>query len=136
MGLATIVLCLWLFLPKIPYMKVILVSALVIGAVVGWADVDTVVARYNVTAYREGRLETVDVMYLDELGNGAAPYIASLAGDADMTVAEQAKELLGRTYHDTPADFRSWNYVNHAAKKYYPQPGDLAIPKEVASYDP
>ena len=136
LGLAAMVLCLWLFVPRLPYMKVILVSALVIGATVGWADVDTVVARYNVTAYREGRLETVDVMYLDELGNGAAPYIASLAGDADRTVAEKARELLGRTYYDSPSDFRSWNYVNHAARKYYPLPGDLAIPKEVASYAP
>ena len=134
LGLATAVLCLWLFLPRLPYMKVILVLALVIGAAVGWADVDTVVARHNVTAYREGRLESVDVAYLNGLGNGAVPYIAALRGDSDPEVAQMAQDILSHTYFDAPSDFRSWNYVNHIAKDYYPLPGDKAIPKEAAAY--
>lgn len=135
LALATGILCLWLFVPRLPYMKVILLAALVMGAAVGWADVDTVVARYNVTAYQQGRLETVDVWYLNELGAGATPYIAALQKDSDPIVAEKARDLLSRTYFDVPKDFRSWNYVNHVAKEYFPLPGDLAIPKEAAAYD-
>lgn len=118
LGLTTVLVCLWLFIPKLPYMKVALILALVMGAAVAWADVDTVVARYNVTAYQSGRLETVDVEYLDSLGHGAVPYIALLTEDADPEVAQAAKWALSRGYYINE-DVRAWNYVNHIAEMYY-----------------
>ena len=129
LGITTVLVCTWLFVPKLPYMKAVLVTALVIGAAVAWADVDTVVARYNVTAYQSGKLETIDMAHLDSLGYSAAPYIALLKNEADPYVAETAREMLSHTYHDAPEAFRGWNYVNHIAKEYFPLPGDLAIPK-------
>lgn len=129
LGLTTALVCVWLFVPKMPYMKVVLIAALVIGAIVAWADVDTVVARYNVNAYRNGRLETVDVHYLTELGDGAVPYIAMLKEDSNPLIANTAQKYLGHTYHSEPDDFRGWNYVNHIAKAYFPLPGDLALPE-------
>jgi len=118
LGLTTVLVCIWLFVPKLSYMKAALILALVIGAAVAWTDVDTVVARYNVNAYRTGKLETVDVYYLEELGHGAVPYIAQLQKDTDPQVAQAAKDALQGWYipHD---DFRGWNYVNQIAKIYY-----------------
>ena len=129
LGITTIFVCIWLFVPKLPYMKAVLIAALVIGAAVAWADVDTVVARYNVNAYLSGQLESVDIWHLYELGDGAVPYIALLKEDPDPSVAEDARDILSHTYYSAAEDFRSWNYVSHVAKEYFPLPGDLAIPK-------
>lgn len=126
LGLSTAIVCIWLFAPKLPYMKIILVAALLIGAAVAWADVDTVVARYNVTAYQTGKLETIDMEHLDSLGNGAIPYIALLKEDSNIRIANHAKGLLlqyyGEDYYRTEPtlieDFRSWNYVNHTAEQF------------------
>ena len=118
LGLTTVLVCVWLFVPKLSYMKVALVLTLVIGAAVAWADVDTVVARYNVNAYQTGRLETVDVTYLGNLGHGAVPYIAQLKDDTDPEVAQAAKWELSRGYHINE-DIRAWNYVNHIAELYF-----------------
>ena len=126
LGITTVFVLLWLFIPKLPYMKLVLISAMLIGAVVAWADVDTVVARYNVTAYQTGKLDTIDMEHLDSLGNGAIPYIAQLKTDSDPDVAETAKNLLffyyGEDYYRTEPclikDFRNWNYVNHEAESF------------------
>lgn len=114
MALTTVVVVLWLFLPKIPYMKVAVFSAMLIGAAMMWVDVDTVVARYNVEAYRSGKLESVDVDYLDNLSASAVPYIYRLTTDSDPEVAEQAKLALSRKNYKIE-DFRSWNYAKAKA---------------------
>ena len=57
---AAVIMC-WLFLPKLPYMKAILLAAMVIGAVTLWADVDTIVASHNVNGYLSGKYTTIDV---------------------------------------------------------------------------
>ncbi len=118
LALATAAMCLWLFLPKLPYMKVILVAALALGTLVAWADVDTVVARYNVRAYQAGRLKTVDVWYLADLSDGAVPYLAELTEDADADLAQEARKAL-RYHHFTQIeDFRQWNYASSQAQKW------------------
>ena len=122
MGITTLIVSLWLFIPKLPYMKAILVIGLVIGATVAWADVDTVVARYNVQAYQSGKLETVDLAYLQNLGRGAVPYIHELTTDADPEIAEDAQNVLD-TWFGTSGwmeDFRYWNYAEYTAEEYLP----------------
>lgn len=118
LGLVTVFVMLWLFAPKMPYMKAVFLSAMILGSLVLWADVDTVVARYNVSAYQTGKLATVDVDYLDSLGNGAVPYIFELTADPDPAVAEAAIESLKVYFDVAPEDFRDWNYVNHIAAPY------------------
>ena len=117
-GLTTAIVLLWLFVPKIAYMKAILLTGLAIGALVIWADVDTVVARYNVNAYRNGQLESVDAYYLSNLGDGAIPYLAQLTQDSDPELARVAAELL-ETGRIPDTDIRSWNWCDHAAEEYY-----------------
>lgn len=116
LGLATLVVCIWLFAPKLPYMKVIVILALVMGAAVLWADVDTVVAAYNVRAYQSGALETVDVQYLTELSSGAVPYIIQLAEDGNQTarawLAEESRVYYWCGDYD---DLREWNFADWLA---------------------
>lgn len=117
-GIATALVMVWLFVPKLPYMKAIFLAALIIGCAVIWADVDTVVARYNVTAYQSGVLETVDVEYLAwYLGDGAVPYLAELTEDADPQVAEQARAYLEDRGTYSGGDLRGWNYVSYVAEE-------------------
>lgn len=123
MGLTTLTVCAWLFIPKLPYMKVVLLTGLLIGAVVAWADVDTVVARYNVEAYQSGKLETVDMETLTELGYGAVPYISQLRFDKDPEVAQAARDYFfrQRNFGNTSGkikDFRYWNYAHDLADPY------------------
>lgn len=115
-GIAAATVCLWLFVPKLPYFKVLLLVALIMGATVLWADVDTVVADYNVTAYQQGQLKTVDVEYLISLGDGAKPHIARLTEDSNPYVADAAKKLLDRHPPLDIRDFRSWNYARYWAR--------------------
>lgn len=117
LGITTAVVTVWLFMPKLPYMKAVLLWALVIGAVVFWADVDTVTARYNVNAYMSGKLETVDVWYLSTLGDGAVPYLQRLRAEADPETAQKAGQAIEQRYIYSSDDFRSWNYVNYKAEK-------------------
>lgn len=111
LAVTTVIVSIWLFVPKMPYMKAVLLTALVMGAVVAWIDVDTVVAKYNVEAYQSGKLETVDVYYLGGLSYGAAPYIQDLTESPDPGVADSAKKILrdwaiSLQYYE---DLRSWN---------------------------
>ena len=116
LAMATAVACLWLFLPKMPYMKVILLVGLVIGAAVLWADVDSMVAGYNVSAYQDGRLETVDVGYLATLNDSAIPHILELTADSDPKIAEQARNALSKKIVWVD-DFRDWNFATEYARQ-------------------
>ncbi len=120
LGLTTALVCLWLFVPKMPYMKAIVLLGLAMGAGVFWADVDTQVARYNVQAYYSGALETVDVDYLSTLSSGAVPYLKQLARDPDLSVAVRAMEALEHRRDDEIEDFRDWTYAEAQANKAAP----------------
>ncbi len=126
LGIVTALVSVWLFVPRLPYMKAVLVTALLIGAAVSWADVDTQVAKYNVNAYLSGKMETVDVEYLDSLGNGAVPYLAKLAQLSNeyehRDIADTAEFYLVNRWCAKPEDFRSWNYVNSNAAKILGDP--------------
>ncbi len=108
LGLATAMVCLWLFVPKFAYMKAVLVLALVMGAAVSWIDVDTLVAHYNVRAYQSGKLDTVDVDYLASLSDGAVPYLEELSRDENTAIRAEAHTWLTRRSARKP-DIRSWN---------------------------
>ena len=130
LGLATMVVSVWLFVPKLPYMKAILLIALVMGAAISWADVDTVVAGYNVTAYQNGTLEIIDVEHLKTLGDGAIPYIAQLTDDADPVVAKAVRQFFSDRYYEPIDDFRDWNYVNQQTNLLYPFPENREAAKD------
>ena len=114
LAITTILVAVWLFVPKMPYMKAVIIVGLVMGAVVLWVDVDTVVAAYNVSAYQNGLLDTVDVRYLSGLSDGAIPYIAQLT--EDPYAGETARKVLEGFASSRVEDFRDWNYASWLAE--------------------
>ena len=121
MGLVTILVSVWLFVPKLAYMKAVVLLALVMGAAVSWADVDTQVAKFNTDAYLTGRMQQIDMTHMGSLGSGALPHIYQLSVEAeDPLVRHMAEDLLNHWEHKPKGDIRSWNYVNHRAKRYVP----------------
>lgn len=114
LGITTVLVSVWLFRPKFPYMKAVVLAALLIGTVTFWVDVDTQVARYNVRAYQQGQLETIDMSHLRGLGCGAIPYIEELTRDEDPEVSEAAETMLKYRQYSIE-DFREWNYARSAA---------------------
>lgn len=131
LGLTTAIVSIWLFLPKLPYMKVVLITALIMGAAVLWADINTVVAKYNVEAYLSGTLDTVDVDHLSGLGSGAVPYLDRLATEAqDSFVREHAENVLRGWWISNADDLRAWNYTDWLARdilEKWPWTEDSAI---------
>ena len=114
--MATILVSVWLFKPRFPYMKGAVICALILGCVTFWVDVDTQVARYNVRAYQSGQLETIDMGHMSSLGDGALPYIKGLTHDRDPKIASTAMDILENSYCSI-SDFRSWTYTESAARK-------------------
>ncbi len=125
LGLSTVLVAVWILVPKLPYMKAILAAALIIGAVVLWTDVDSLVARYNVDRYLSGDMQTVDVVYLGSLNHSAVPHVARLAQEApEELVRQRAKSLLnsqqasGQWGSYDREDFREWNWGREEAKSH------------------
>ena len=118
LGLVTVFVCLWLFIRKLPYMKCVMLTALALAAIVSWADVDTLVAKYNTESYLSGELAVMDVDYLGELGDGAVPYLAKLAQNPDENIREAAIAQLIERAQDDPSDLRGWNYASSVAETY------------------
>ena len=116
LGGTTILVSVWLFKPRFPYMKGAVICALILGCVTFWGDVDTFVARYNVRAYQSGRLETIDMGHMGSLGDGGLPYIKELTHDRDPEIASTAMDILENSYCSI-SDFRSWTYTESAARK-------------------
>ncbi|MGM9564030.1 MAG: DUF4153 domain-containing protein [Faecousia sp.] len=84
-----------LFSRKTPYMKISLIAASLLLLLTAYANVDRVIAAYNVGAYQSGKLSSIDMVTLENLdSNAVVPYLWELTGDADKNVAQEAKVLL------------------------------------------
>ncbi len=79
-----------LFVPRFSALKAIVVTVALLGLTVGYADVDTVITRYNVTAYQSGQLEEIDVRTLANLSDGSTPYLLELLKDKNTPKAVQS----------------------------------------------
>ena len=124
LGVTTAIVCLWLYVPKVQYMKSVLILALAMGAAVLWTDVDTQVAKYNVEHYLSGDLAQVDLGYLCTLGPGAVEYVELLA-ESDLELIRSTARARLRTWELYEADdFRGMNRMEQKAleilEKYHP----------------
>lgn len=119
-----------LFAPKFPYMRVAIISILLVGLTVCYADIDTVISKYNVYAYKANLTQTIDVQSLELLSDSSVPFLIELLDDKDEEVVLQAKYALKSKlswhfdYDENnelmkiqPDDFRAFNYNQQRAEK-------------------
>lgn len=94
--LGTVFLALFVkyFAPKTPVVKIGMVTGTCILLLLGFGNVDRVVAEYNIGAYRSGALTALDVDAIGELGATAVPYLAELTEDENEKIAESARKQL------------------------------------------
>lgn len=87
-------IAIWLFVKKFPYLKLTVITAALVVLVFGFGNVDRTIACYNVRAYQNGTLSSIDVDTLEELSSASVPYLVELLDDSDPTVAERARNAL------------------------------------------
>ncbi len=121
LGLSLLCIILRLFASGFPYMRVIVLTVACLGFFTAYADVDTVVARYNVTAYRTKALDTIDVHEIRYASDGVTPYLVQLLKGKNQNVAVDAANALywrmeqtgtvedGRYIPDDTHDWRAYN---------------------------
>ena len=91
MGVLLLAVAVRLFAPHFAYMKVGIVAMALIGLGAAYADVDTVIARYNVHSYLDGTLTEMDVETIGSLSDGATPYLIELMEQSrDRDISERA----------------------------------------------
>ena len=126
-------LALRLFVKRVPVLRLAVGLGAAMLICLSLANVDGLVARYNVSAWKNGKLDSLDMQTVCELGDGAVPTLAELAACEDETVAAAAEKELGQRMQEfglawsrsrtkqpldpleDPTDLRSWNLITQQA---------------------
>ena len=132
--LAAVVLAvaLRLFIQKVPVIQTAVALGAAILILLSVVNVDGLVARYNVNAYRSGKLGALDMETVCMLGDGAVPSLVELTEEPNERISAAAvKELQIRLLRSglaerdrgelvpggKGADLRSWNLIGAQARK-------------------
>ena len=91
-------LILKIYLRKINIIKTALITAGCIVFILGALNVNSVCAQYNYYSYKAGKLETIDVNALYELGDEGIPYVIKLTVSDDEDVRSSARFYIARAY--------------------------------------
>lgn len=86
------------YLLKINVVKTALLTAGCIVLILGTVNVNRVCAKYNYDAYMNGKLQTVDIEAMYNLGYEGIPYIVQLVDDRDQVITKEAKHYLAKAY--------------------------------------
>ncbi len=113
-----------LFIKQIPYVQIALITASVLIAAAVFADIDKVVASYNINAYLNAKLDTIDTYTISRLDSDAVvPYLFRLAECDDALVAEDAKAILRirfcKYFDVKPLGNGKWEIVEDSDKNGY-----------------
>ena len=107
-----------IFLPRIPYLKVAVIVGSFLLIATCYANVDGIIARYNVTAYQNHKLDSVDMDTLAELdSDSAVPWLLELLEDEDSSVRIEAKDQLRNIFDDHFVTEQKW-ISHHYEKKF------------------
>ena len=87
-----------IFFIKINILKTALITAGVIVLLLGTVNVNGVCAKYNFESYVSGRLSSVDVEAMYELGDEGIPYLVKLTEDKNSVISDNAKKYLAKAY--------------------------------------
>ena len=137
LGVTFVAVILRLFIKKTPYVKIALITAAIIVGVTAFTGIDRVIADYNVNAYFEGKLSSVDTETLRELETyGTVPALVRLAENDNSQLSKNAKSILNDMYFSAFAEYNengkrifNTDYDNLRGYKYHEYKG-LELLKE------
>ncbi len=87
-----------IYITRINIVKTALITAGCIILILGTVNVNSVCARYNYESYKSGRLDSIDVEGLYDLGYEGIPYIVKLAEADNKDISYAAKKHLAQAY--------------------------------------
>lgn len=87
-------LILRLYFPKVRVIRTAIIASAVVLTVLGTVNINSIVAKYNYEAYRNNKLENIDVNAIYELGDEGIPYLVKLLKEDDYSVSEEAQSYL------------------------------------------
>lgn len=100
LAIVFISLAIKVYVKKINVVKTALVTAGVIVMLLGVLNINTICAEYNYQAYKNKKLDTVDITALYNLGDEGVPYLTKFACAKDQELAKQAQEYLSEIYQE------------------------------------
>lgn len=105
----------------------VLAASSLMLAVLAFSGVDARIAEYNVTAYIDGRLSSVDIASMYELSDDAVPYVVSLLDyDIDRDTRKAIERYGNKAASDITADgVFHWNIPRAKARKALEKHGFL-----------
>ena len=122
-----------------PYLKVAVIAGIVIVLAMNLVSVDRTVAEYNVWAYQNGMLNSMDVETVSKLGDAAVPALLKLSEGNNKVIRQKAQNELYDRWKEinidqkgdtqTPQiDLRAFNTVSYEARRI--------LIEEKANYSP
>ncbi len=87
-----------IYLNNINIVKTAFVVAGIIVILLGGLNVNHICARYNYEAYKDNRLNSIDVEAMYNLGDEGIPYLVKLAGSKNKVIAKDAQHYLAKAY--------------------------------------
>ncbi len=118
LALTFIVLIARCFTKKARVLRTALILATCLLLVLGLGDMDKFIADYNVNAYLNGSLKTVDTKNLEDIGLAAVPSLYRLTKCKDRDVRRTALSTLDDIYYaynENENSIGSWNYSDYRA---------------------
>lgn len=106
--------------PKFNLLGIFAWVAIVMFAVLVFADADALIAKYNVHWYQTGKFKTVDIDTMYELSDSAVKYVVPLADDDNPMVAEEAQAYIrskNRELSRRENKFANFNLTTHYASE-------------------
>ena len=127
-----LLVCVKQFAPKFKIVATTFFVTVAMFALLGLSGADSIIANYNVNAYLSGKLDSVDVYALEDLGDSAVPSLVRLAKHYDKengtSIAEQIK--LSNSYDD---DYNYYIYEDEELQKMETYDQVVKVLKEYAS---
>lgn len=106
-----------LLVPRLQASKAVVLAFVLWFGILQFANVDGLIARYNVTRYQAETLPAIDVSLFDSLSDTAVPYAVELLDDGNISVVRDARAYLKRRWaelEDQPA--AGWNVTSWKAR--------------------
>ena len=117
-----VILIIGRFVKNFRSLPVVLAAALIVMGTITYLDPDRIVAEYNVWAWENGKLSTIDVDYLGELSDAAVPALIRVYESEDQEASKAAERELTEIYLA-----KCYDYECHV--------GDLPVNDNIFAYN-